>query len=106
MRNRSEYRQKMSEKGQRAAEIRWANYHADIPPVPELDPTKALFELEFKNLTTGESHALTFYPGPRLNNYRVEVDGKAWKVCGFVKAIDLIVTSCYKHGCKQVRRSP
>jgi hypothetical protein len=40
MRNRSEYRQKMSERGQRAAEIRWANYHAGIPSEPEIDPTK------------------------------------------------------------------
>lgn len=97
MRNRTKYKEKMSRKGRQGAEARWAAYHkalADEPILPE--PPVDLYELTFRNLVTGKTEVLLFHPGPRRNNYRIDVNGKPWRICGFHDALGRIEKSCYK----------
>lgn len=97
MRNRSEYNRKISERASRAAIIRWDRYHESLAdqPIPP-DPPADMYRLTFENLMTGKSEILLFHPGPRLNNYRIDVNGQPWRICGFVDALRRIEKSCYK----------
>lgn len=95
--NNAEEKRKRSEKASRAAEARWTAYHAQFAdePIPP-DPPADMYRLTFENLMTGKTEVLLFHPGPRRNNYRVDVNGKAWRVCGFHDALSRIEKSCYK----------
>lgn len=98
MRNRTEYQRKLSEKGRRAAFARWDAYHAALmatEPVRKAPPAD-MFRLTFENLMSGKTEVLIFHPGPRLNNYRIDVNGQPWRVCGFVDALRRIEKSCAK----------
>jgi len=88
---------KLSEKASRAANARWDAYHAalaDEPLTPE--PPADMYRLTFENLMTGKTEIITFHPGPRINNYRIDVNGIPWKTGGFVAALRKIEKSCYK----------
>lgn len=95
--NSPENKKKRSEKASRAAEARWTAYHAQFAgdPVPA-DLPDDMYRLTFENLMTGKTEVLVFHPGPRRNNYRVDVNGKPWKTCGFVDAMERVIKSCYK----------
>lgn len=93
--NNAEEKRKRSEKESRAAMGRWDAYHAAIGPQFHDRPAD-MFRLTFENLMTGRVEILTFHPGPRLNNYRIEVNGIPWRTCGFADAMDRVVKSCYK----------
>lgn len=98
MHNRSEYKQKLSERGQRAALARWDAYHAmiaEIEPARQ-DPPADMYRITVENLITGKAEIILFHPGPRINNYRIDVNGKPWRTCGFVDALRRIEKSCYK----------
>jgi hypothetical protein len=97
--NSAEEKRKRSEKASRAAQARWDAYHALLAESGEpiiTDPPADMYRITFENLMTGKAEILTFHPGPRLNNYRIEVNGKPWRVCGFVDAMDRLVKSCYR----------
>lgn len=96
MRNRTEYRQKLSDRGRRAAEARWSAYHASIPRPDYRERPDNMYRLTWENLMTGETNIITFHPGPRQNNYRIQVNGRPWKTGGFTAAIRLIQKSCYR----------
>lgn len=91
-----EARLKRSETSSRAAEARWSK-NAETEPHPDYhEYPENMYRLTFENLMTGKTEVLTFHPGTRKNNKRIDVNGKFWKVCGFVGALERIVTSCYK----------
>jgi len=53
-------------------------------PAPEYcspnNTTRPVRKLTFEDCLTGESHTLTLYISPqRVDQFRVEVDGKVWK---------------------------
>ena len=92
----SEARLRRSEISSRAAEARWSR-NAETEPRPDYhEYPEDMYRLTFENLMTGKTEVLTFHPGTRKNNKRVDVNGKFWKVCGFVDAMARVVTSCYK----------
>lgn len=93
-RSNSEKR-KRSEKASRAAQARWDAYHASIPPpVYPLGLPDDCFRITVDNLITGQSHTLLFHPGTRRGRYRIDVDGKPWRECGWSAALELIRKSC------------
>jgi len=95
--NSPENKRKRSEKASRAALARWDAYHAALADQPlPAEPPADMYRLTFENLMTGKTEILTFHPGPRANNYRVDVNGNPWRICGFVDAMDRIVKSCYR----------
>lgn len=95
--NSTEEKQKRSNKASHAATARWDAYHASLadtlnPP----DPPADMYRITVENLMTGKTEVLTFHPGPRLNNYNIDVNGHPWRTCGFVDALRRIEKSCYK----------
>jgi hypothetical protein len=95
--NSAEQKQKRSDKASRAANARWGAYHdslADEHTQP--DPPADMYRLTFENLMTGKIEVITFHPGPRINNYNIDVNGNPWRTCGFVDALRRIEKSCYK----------
>ena len=95
--NSAEQKRKRSERASRAAVARWEQYHAQFAndPIPS-DPPADMFRITFENLMTGRVEVLLFHPGPRRNNYRIDVNGNHWRTCGFVDALRRIEKSCYK----------
>lgn len=95
MRNRTEYKEKLSRRGRRGAEVRWQLYHESLPArqyPPELP--EDCFRITVDNLITGATHVLLFHPGSRRGRYRVDVDGKPWRECGFSDALARLRKSC------------
>ena len=63
MLNRSEYKERLSRRGQNGAKIHWDNYHANLPPrayPPELP--KNCLRITVDNLVMSKSHVLLFHP--------------------------------------------
>lgn len=95
--NSAEQRKKRSARARRAANERWRRYHESMNGEPvRIDPPEDMFRLTFENLITGKTDVLLFHPGPRKNNYRIDVNGREWRVCGFNDALDSVGKSCYK----------
>jgi hypothetical protein len=93
----AENKRKRSEKASRNAQKRWDDYHASLADEPvQKDLPADMYRLTFENLMTGKTEIITFHPGPRINNYRIDVNGQPWKICGFVDALRRIEKSCYK----------
>lgn len=42
-----------------------------------------MYRITVENLQNGTTHTLLFHPGPRSDNYAVDLDGRPWKVGGF-----------------------
>jgi len=102
--NSSENRKKRSERASRAATARWDKYHEEQANEPircATDPNEPIFELTFTRLKTGEFNTLVFYPGTRSNNYRITVNGKPWRTCGFADATERLSKGCYRCSRKQ-----
>lgn len=95
MLNRSEYIDKMSRRGKRGAEIKWQNYHANLP-APNYPPElpEDCFRITVDNLISGKSHVMLFHPGSRRGRYRIDVDGVFWTECGWSEAMAKIRKSC------------
>lgn len=95
MHNRATFKEKMSRRGQNGARIRWENYHASLPPCiypPEL-PADCI-RITVDNLVSGKTHVMLFHPGSRRGRYKIDVDGKFWRECGFSDAMARIRKSC------------
>jgi hypothetical protein len=95
MHNRSEYRDKMSRRGQNGARIKWERYHENLPPKtypPELPAD--CFRIIVENLITGKTDVMLFHPGGRAGRYSIDVNGVYWKTCGWTDAMVRIRKSC------------
>lgn len=95
MLNRAEYKERMSRRGRYGAEVRWSNYHAAHGPrnyPPELPAD--CFRITVENLITGKTDVLLFHPGDRAGRYQIDVNGEAWRVCGWTGAMERIRKSC------------
>jgi hypothetical protein len=92
---REQRRIKNSERGRRGAEIRWQNYHANMP-TPNYPPElpEDCFRITVDNLISGKTHVMLFHPGSRIGRFRIDVDGKFWTECGFTEAMVKIRKSC------------
>ena len=53
-----------------------------------------MYRITVENLMAGDKHELLFHPGPRLNNFSVDVNGNPWRVCGWSDAMNRIRKSC------------
>jgi len=95
---REQIKQKLSDRGRRAALARWDACHALLAATEPLrqDPPADMYRITVENLMTGRVEILLFHPGPRLNNYNIDVNGKPWKTTGFVGALRKIEKSCYR----------
>lgn len=95
--NSPEERKKRSERASRAVTIRWERHLAEWgQQIPNQPPPEDMFQLTFENLITGKTEVLLFHPGTRKNNYRIDVNGKYWRTCGWADAMERIRKSCYK----------
>lgn len=72
----AELKEKMSRRGRYGAEVRWKRYHESIPKPDYGERPADMYRLTFENLMTGKTEILTFHPGTRKNNYRINVNGK------------------------------
>lgn len=85
---REERKWERSQKSSRAATLGWARYHAakaaagivEIYELPRLDTE---YRITVENLMTNKSHTLTLHPGPRRDNFSIDLDGKPWRTMGF-----------------------
>jgi hypothetical protein len=95
MLNRSEYKERLSRRGQNGARVRWENYHKDLlPKTYPPDLPNDCFKITIENLITKKTHVLTFHPGSRRGRFRIDVDGVFWRECGFSDALARIRKSC------------
>lgn len=95
MHKRSEYKEKLSRRGRRGAEVRWQNYRENLPPrqyPPDLPAD--CFRLTFENLITGKTEVMLFHPGSRRGRFKIDVNGQFWKECGWSDAMARIRKSC------------
>lgn len=83
---RQEIKQKLSERGRRAAEARWAQYHASIPAPNYHELPDPCFEIIVRSHISGRTEHLVFHPGSRAGRYRVDVNGIFWRECGWTEA--------------------
>lgn len=42
-----------------------------------------MYRITVENLMSGRTHILLLHPGPRRDNFRVDLNGKPWRVTGF-----------------------
>lgn len=94
---REDKKQRLSIRGQNAVNKRWSDYHASCPCPDYADPRPAdMYRITVENLMTNETHVLVFHPGPRTDNYSIDVDGKPWKTCGWSGAMGRLRQSCVR----------
>jgi hypothetical protein len=95
---REEQKAERSERASRAANARWAQYHASLTELPDYEDHRPddMYRVTVENLMTAETHVLLFHPGPRTDNYRIDVDGRPWRVCGWTGAMARLRRSCVK----------
>lgn len=88
------------EDARRAIRARWENAHAGMQTREASIPLEGrlLRQVTVADLLTGERHVLDFYGTRRLNRWRVDVDGRAWKTCGWSEALALVRKSCVRFG--------
>ena len=80
MRNRTEYKEKLSHRGQNGARIRWDRYHENLPPQTyPLELPNDCVRITVDNLITGKSHVMLFHPGSRRGRFKIDVDGQFWR---------------------------
>jgi hypothetical protein len=92
--NSPESRKKRSDRARKGAEA--TNAIKASKRDPYVEPIQDLLELTVRNLVTGKVTVLTYHPGRRRNNMRIEIDGQAWKTCGMVEASKKITESIFK----------
>ena len=97
---REERKRERSARASRAANARWDAYHASLAdlPVPDWSDHRPedMYRITVENLMTQETHVLLFHPGPRTDNYIIDVDGNPWKTCGWSGAMDRLRKSCVR----------
>lgn len=92
---REERKRKLSDRGRRGAEARWAAYHAAIPQPNYGELPDDMFEITVKNLMTEKTDVLLFHPDrSRSGRYHIDVNGQYWKTCGWTDATVRIRKSC------------
>lgn len=95
MRKRSEYKERLSQRGREGARVRWERYHASLPPrVYPPDLPADCFRITVENLVSGKTHVLVFHPGSRRGRFKVDVDGVFWRECGWSEALAGVRKSC------------
>lgn len=95
MLKRSEYQERASRRGRYGAQVRWDNYHANLPPkIYPPDLPNDCIKITVDNLVTGKTHVMLFHPGSRAGRFKIDVDGIFWKECGWSDAIVRIRKSC------------
>lgn len=81
------------------AKARWDKHHENLADEPvRTDPPKEHYEITVKNLLTGSVNVLLFRQGSRRGRYKISVNDKFWKECGFDKSLDKIRESCVRMG--------
>ena len=92
-----ENKEERSDRARRAVTTRWDRYHEAIGdqqyPVSLPDP---YYRLTIENFVTGETHRLVFHPGKKSGNFKIDIDGKPWMVCGWSESLAWIRKSCVR----------
>lgn len=91
---RKEIKQKLSDRGRRAAEARWSQYHAGIVPLNYHELPNDCCRITVENLISGKTDVLVFHPGSRRGRFRIDVNGQFWRECGWSDALVRIRKSC------------
>lgn len=84
----------------RAARVRWDGVPDIAAGETVLYPLDGILlrRVTVEDLASGETHILEFYGTRRLNGWRVTVDGRAWKTCGWSQALAMLRKSCVRYG--------
>lgn len=87
-----------SQKASRAANARWSQHHAALVELPiyEQPRIETEYEITVRNLITGKAHTLLLHPGPRRDNFRVDLDGTPWRVGSFSSIMAILRKSLVK----------
>lgn len=84
-----------SEKARRAAQARWDAYHDTLDALPVYSNLPDdCFKITVENLISGKTDVLLFHPGDRAGRYKIDVNGRFWKTCGWTEATVRIRKSC------------
>ena len=68
----------------RAVQKRWDDYHASCAcPIYDDPRPDEMYEFIMRNKMSGKEHTFLFHPGPRNDNFAIDMDGEPWKVGGF-----------------------
>jgi hypothetical protein len=98
MKTREERKQERSQKASRAANARWEQYHSVLleMPIYEQPRPEDMYRITVENIMSGKSHTLLLHPGPRRDNFSVDLDGRTWKTMGFSGIMAVLRKSLYK----------
>lgn len=90
-----EEKRKRSEKASRAANARWAAFHAAKANEPEMFvlPNNC-YRITIENLIHDKAHVFLFHPAGKSGCYNIDLNGKFWKKCGFTEAMVWIRKAC------------
>lgn len=91
---RQQIKEKLSARGRRAAEARWEQYHASIPQPNYYELPDDCYRITVENLISGKTDVMLFHPGSRRGRFRVDVNGKPWRECGWSDVMARIRKSC------------
>lgn len=82
---REERKFERSQKASRAANARWEQYHASLVEMPIYDQPRPadMYRITVENLMSGKAHTLLLHPGPRRDNFSVDLDGRPWRIGSF-----------------------
>lgn len=81
---REERKWERSQRSSRAATLGWQRHHearraAGIAEIYGLPRPADMYRITVDNLMSGRSHTLMLHPGPRRDNFRVDLDGHPWR---------------------------
>lgn len=90
-----------SQKSSRAATLGWERYHAakvaaGIVEIYEMPRPDDMYRITVENLQNGKTHTLMLHPGPRRDNFSVDLDGKTWRNGSFSSIIATLRKSLVK----------
>lgn len=91
---RQQVKQKLSDRGRRAAEARWSQHHVGISPPNYHELPADCCRITVENLVSGKTDVLVFHPGSRRGRFRIDVNGEFWRECGWSDALVRIRKSC------------
>jgi hypothetical protein len=87
-----------SESARRAVNMRWDRVRAEkaataLPEKPIPDPLR---RITLEDFMTGVSHVITFHWIGKNRSFRIEVDGKFWRIGGWSASLALTRKACVR----------
>jgi len=101
LKTREDRKFERSQKSSRAATLGWERYHAakaaaGIVEIYEMPRPDDMYRIVVENLQNGKTHTLLLHPGPRRDNFSVDLDGQPWRNGSFSSIMTTLRKSLVK----------